>query len=124
MKKIAISTARGGSKSQGYLYSGGNYIDDVAWYADNCNGFNIVAKKQPNELGIYDMSGNVYEWCNSYYEPYSPTEIGFFGRWIRQRFRVIRGGCFRSSAPHLRVSNRYQFPNWRFERTIGLRLAL
>ena len=83
-----------------------------------------VKTKKPNELGLYDMSGNVYEWCNSYYEPYTPTEIGFFGRWVRQRFRVIRGGCFRSSAPYLRVSNRYHFPNWRFERTIGLRLAL
>lgn len=118
--------ARGGRLSKGYIYAGSNNPQEVGWMErkELDDHHHAVKTKKPNELGLYDMSGNVYEWCNSYYEPYSPTEIGFFGRWIRQRFRVIRGGCFRSSAPHLRVSNRYQFPNWRFERTIGLRLAL
>lgn len=118
--------ARGGNKSKGYLYAGSNNPQEVAWMErkELDDHHHAVKTKKPNELGLYDMSGNVYEWCDSYYQTYSPSETGFFGRWVRQRFRVIRGGCFRSSAAHLRVSNRYQFPYWRFERTIGLRLSL
>lgn len=118
--------ARGGNQSKGYLYAGSNNPQEVAWMErkELDDHHHAVKTKKPNELGLYDMSGNVYEWCDSYYQTYSPTEAGFFGRWVRQRFRVIRGGCFRSSAAHLRVSNRYQFPYWRFERTIGLRLSL
>lgn len=61
--------ARGGDKSRGYRYSGSNYIDDVAWYCENNGGmYKNVATKAPNELGIYDMTGSVYEWvydtCN------------------------------------------------------------
>jgi formylglycine-generating enzyme required for sulfatase activity len=60
--------ARGGSKSKGYKYSGGNNIDDVAWYYSNSDGkTQMVGTKQPNELGIHDMSGNVFEWVNDVY---------------------------------------------------------
>lgn len=89
--------ARGGNKSQGYTYAGSNNIDDVAWYEDNSGGMtHPVAYKQPNELGLYDMNGNVEEWCQDWFGGYSsdaqtnpqgPAD----GKW-----RVHRGGGWKS----------------------------
>ena len=60
--------ARGGNRSKGYIYSGSDNLDAVAWYRSNSDEkTHIVATKAPNELGIYDMTGNVEEWCNDYY---------------------------------------------------------
>jgi formylglycine-generating enzyme required for sulfatase activity len=61
--------ARGGNNSKGYLYSGSNNIDSVAWYAENSiEKIYPIGKKQPNELGIFDMSGNVEELCVDFYD--------------------------------------------------------
>jgi formylglycine-generating enzyme required for sulfatase activity len=60
--------ARGAQKSQGFMYAGGNDPGEVAWFADNSSDqVHIVGQKLPNELGIYDMSGNIYEWCWDWY---------------------------------------------------------
>ena len=64
--------ARGGNKSQGYTYPGSNNLDEVAWYQDNSGGkTHLVGTKAPNELGLYDMSGNVFEWIQDYYGNYT-----------------------------------------------------
>ena len=63
--------ARGGQMSQGYTYAGSNAIDNVAWYHKNCASPQPVGLKAPNELGIYDMSGNVWEKCSDWYGPYT-----------------------------------------------------
>ena len=67
--------ARGGRNSRGYQYSGSSNLDDVAWYGEDyeTGTTHPVKTKSPNELGIYDMSGNVYEWCQDWYGPYSSS---------------------------------------------------
>ena len=66
--------ARGGNKSQGYKYAGSNNIDAVAWTRGNTDRTHPVTSKMPNELGLYDMSGNVWEWVEDYYAPYNPAD--------------------------------------------------
>jgi len=117
--------ARGGNKSQGYKYSGSNDIGAVAWCFRNADSkTHEVGTKAPNELGIYDMSGNVSEWCQDWSGSYSSSEQTNPTGPSSGSDRVARGGSWRDNDYRCRVSNRYSGPpSWRYD-SRGLRLAL
>ena len=136
--------ARGGCEGMGYKYAGSNVPDECAWYWTNsgnqplygewsmerveANGGRTheVAQKQPNELGIYDMNGNVYEWCQDYYSAdyylSSPEKNPYNQRYDVKA--VIRGGCWGDSDRYCRVSGRGGRKASAKDYRIGLRLAL
>lgn len=132
--------ARGGNRSRGYKYSGSNNIDDVAWYEENSlikkhkwfsylldgKQTHPVGTKRPNELGIYDMSGNVYEWCQDWYDSkyYENSPQHNPQGAISGSYRVFRGGSWYNGVWGCRVSLRsFNSPAIRDSR-IGFRLAL
>ncbi|MDD7233414.1 MAG: bifunctional serine/threonine-protein kinase/formylglycine-generating enzyme family protein [Bacteroidales bacterium] len=101
--------ARGGNQSRHTQYSGSSRIDDVAWYNGIGNKTHPVKTKQPNELGIYDMTGNADEWCQDWYGDYSsyaqtnPTGAGSGSK------RVVRGGCWLDSPRYCHSSIRFSY---------------
>ena len=97
--------ARGGNKSKGYTYSGSNNIDAVAWYSDNTA--HPVGQKQANELGLYDMTGNVWEWCSDWYGDYSSGSQTNPKGASSGTNRVLRGGSWYHVPLNCRVANRY-----------------
>ena len=119
--------ARGGDKSKGYKYSGSNTIDNVAWYTSNSGSkTHDVKTKQANELGIYDMSGNVYEWCQEWYDSsyYSSSPSSNPKGPSSGSSRVLRGGSWGSYARDCRVSNRINSNSGSRRYYYGLRLSL
>lgn len=120
--------AQGGAKSNGYHFSGSSEINDVAWYDKNSSGgVQPVGQKAPNELEIYDMTGNVREWCNDWY-----------ARWYYENSaqknpegppsgssRVARGGSWSNYSKYCRIANRFCYgPDYRLKGQLGFRLAL
>ena len=128
--------ARGGNKSRGYKYSGSDFIDEVAWYGDNAGegvgensssyGTHRVGVKNANEIGLYDMSGNVWEWCSDWYSkdyylssllsnPIGPSTGSH---------RVLRGGSWYGKAQSCRESYRYDCDPGKSDPDVGFRLVI
>lgn len=118
--------ARGGNKSRHYKYSGSNNLYDVAWCVDNSDSIaHPVKVKKPNELGIYDMAGNAWEWCNDYW-------VATFEKYAENNpqgpssgeYRVHRGGGWLNRPTHCRISYRYKALQSRRNDFRGFRLVM
>ena len=120
--------ARGGNLSKGYRYAGSNTIDEVAWYKDNAeNRTHNVGYKRPNELGVYDMSGNVWEWCEDDWHGDFRSAPSDGSAWMdesnRNPFHVLRGGSWVSYSHLCNITYRNLEDSGRRYYSNGFRLA-
>ncbi len=125
--------ARGGIKGKGYKYSGSKHIKSVAWNKDNdgdkgssssFKGARDVKTKKANELGLYDMSGNLYEWCHDWFGIYVGSPQTNPSGPVSGSYRVLRGGCYATDAMTCRISSRFNAPPSVKASNIGFRLVL
>ncbi|HOD54955.1 MAG TPA: formylglycine-generating enzyme family protein [Candidatus Cloacimonadota bacterium] len=115
---------RGGNKTENYHHSGSDDIHEVAWFIENSEfSSHPIGTKKPNELGLYDMSGNVYEWCWDRFDFYTSEEkVNPKGPETGEN-RVFRGGSWSSKKEYCTVANRYYNQAEKNVFNIGLRLA-
>ena len=119
--------ARGGNRSKGYTYAGSNDIDAVAWTRGNTNRTHPVASKIANELGLYDMSGNVWEWVEDFYAPYPAVDqTNPVNTTDRSSGLVIKrgGSWYYSQEERFRPTFRYGYYTSVTDSSIGVRLCL
>ena len=122
--------ARGRKYSEDYLYAGSDKLSEVGWYNKNSRSeTRDVGQLLPNELGIYDLSGNVWEWCEDDYHKNYEGAPADGSAWVdhpqRGAHRVIRGGSWVYDAQHCRISSRHnRSPGGRHDGGIGFRLVL
>ena len=117
--------ARGGVHHSGYKYAGSNSVGGVAWYHDNSGSqTHDVKTKQPNALGLYDMSGNVWEWCSDCFGSYSSGAQTDPQGPSSGSYRVLRGGSLDGSARYCRVSRRDGYYPGDRDCSIGFRLSI
>lgn len=116
--------ARGGMKSKGYIFSGSNDIDQVGWSVRNSEGStHPVAQKEPNELGLYDMSGNAWEWCSDWLDLYDPLQLDNPQGPKEGTFRVRRGGSWDAKEKNCRNTYRLSNSPRRSFHSIGVRVV-
>ena len=117
--------ARGGNRSKGFRFAGGNIVDNVSWGLSN-SGFRTheVRKKQPNELGLYDMTGNVSEWCSDWYAPYHFGTVPNPQGPTTGEEKIMRGSSYSNCQDNSYLSHRYMAVPTEATSYCGMRLAL